>query len=372
MAGLFGGTILTADRITTAGLSQYVQSIAHYLESAKKLKVDVEIQNHPIFDMTPDRLVRLKTRARASHTRSWSAPIATRRSGRSWSLECIQSEIRSSRPVRGARSTNRHSSDQKVDALHALKSRRWLLQALAATLLNGGRVAGQTRVHRKPKPLPAGAVTHDWRAFLGPSHNGVSTETKLSRTLPPPLVWECPKGTGYASPAIAGDRLVFLHRLANEEIVECLHPELGRHPLAIPIRHCVRGSVRLQQRSPVEPGDCRRPCLHHRSRRPAALPGSGIWAARVAAGSAGRVPRAPGFFRDGIDAAGGRPIVDRQRRRAGRAVRGGDGPADGPGRVARRPSMGSKLRVSRSRRGSRTNGGCSCLRAANPIRRRAG
>jgi outer membrane protein assembly factor BamB len=45
--------------------------------------------------------------------------------------------------------------------------------------------------------------------------------------LPPPLVWECPKGTGYASPAIAGDRLVFVHRRADEEIVECLHPETG-------------------------------------------------------------------------------------------------------------------------------------------------
>ena len=69
--------------------------------------------------------------------------------------------------------------------------------------------------------------THDWASFLGPSHNAVSTETKLSRTLPPPLVWELAKGSGYASPAIAGDHLVFLHRLANEEIVECLHPEAG-------------------------------------------------------------------------------------------------------------------------------------------------
>jgi outer membrane protein assembly factor BamB len=108
-----------------------------------------------------------------------------------------------------------------------LISRRSLLQALAAQLLDATRAPGQTRVHGTPKPLPAGAVTHDWRAFLGPSHNGMSTETKLSRTLPPPLVWERPRGTGYASPAIAGDRLVFLHRLANEEIVECLHPEMG-------------------------------------------------------------------------------------------------------------------------------------------------
>ncbi len=106
-------------------------------------------------------------------------------------------------------------------------SRRSLLQALAAQLLTVNTASAQTRVHRKPRPLPIGAVTHDWRAFLGPSHNAVSTETKLNRTLPAPLVWECAKGTGYASPAIAGDRLVFVHRVANEEIVECLHPETG-------------------------------------------------------------------------------------------------------------------------------------------------
>jgi hypothetical protein len=106
-------------------------------------------------------------------------------------------------------------------------SRRTLLQAvLTQTILTTG-ARGQARVVGKPKPLPAGAVTHDWTSFLGPTHNAVSTETKLSRTLPPPLVWEFPKGTSYASPAIAGGRLVFIHRLGNEEVVECLDAETG-------------------------------------------------------------------------------------------------------------------------------------------------
>ena len=106
-------------------------------------------------------------------------------------------------------------------------SRRSALQALAAQALAAGAAFGQTRLHQQPKPLPQGAVTHDWTSFLGPSHNAVSTETRLSRTLPPPLVWEFAKGTGYATPAVAGDRLLFLHRLADEEIVECLHAETG-------------------------------------------------------------------------------------------------------------------------------------------------
>ena len=123
-------------------------------------------------------------------------------------------------------------------------SRRSVLGALAAPLLaprvsvagrrpgarqpgDGPAGSGPAIVHRAPRPLAADAVTHDWPSFLGPTHNAVSTETRLSRALPPPLVWEMPTGSGYASPAIQGDRLVYLHRVGDEEIVECLHPETG-------------------------------------------------------------------------------------------------------------------------------------------------
>jgi outer membrane protein assembly factor BamB len=106
-----------------------------------------------------------------------------------------------------------------------LISRRAVLRAIAAAVPSN--VFAQARAHHKPKALPAGAATHDWTTFLGPSHNAVSTETRLSRKLPPPLVWEFPKGTGYASAAIAGDKLVFPHRIGGEEIIECMHPETG-------------------------------------------------------------------------------------------------------------------------------------------------
>jgi outer membrane protein assembly factor BamB len=107
-------------------------------------------------------------------------------------------------------------------------SRRSVLQALAVAPTLALRTAlGQTSAPRKPKPLATGAVTSDWPSFLGPSHNSVSIETKLNRKLPPPLLWEFPKGTAYSSPAVVGDKLVYLHRLANDEIVECLHPETG-------------------------------------------------------------------------------------------------------------------------------------------------
>jgi len=92
VAGLFGGTILTSDRITTPGLRQYVQSIDRYLDVAKRMKVDIEVQNHALFDGMPGRLAALKARrAGAPH------PFLVTTDGyvRFWSVisECIQAEI---------------------------------------------------------------------------------------------------------------------------------------------------------------------------------------------------------------------------------------------------------------------------------------
>lgn len=86
------------------------------------------------------------------------------------------------------------------------------------------------RFYAKPKPLAKGAVSQDWTSFLGPTHDAKSPETKLLTRWPkdgPKLVWEMRKGTGYSSPAIAGDHLVYFHRVGGFERVECLHPETG-------------------------------------------------------------------------------------------------------------------------------------------------
>jgi outer membrane protein assembly factor BamB len=102
------------------------------------------------------------------------------------------------------------------------------MQALAAVAIGRPRPASaQARLAGAPRPLAPDAVTGDWASFLGPTHNGISTETRLTRSLPPRLVWEFPKGESYTSPAVAGGRLVFLHRAGNEEAVECLHPDTG-------------------------------------------------------------------------------------------------------------------------------------------------
>lgn len=63
VAGLFGGTVLAAGFVPLPGLRQYLSSVAHFVEVAEQMQVDVEIQNHPIFDDTPARLAALAARA---------------------------------------------------------------------------------------------------------------------------------------------------------------------------------------------------------------------------------------------------------------------------------------------------------------------
>jgi metallo-beta-lactamase class B len=68
MAGLFGGTVLTAGFVTADGLREYVKSVAKYGRVAAENHVEVEVQNHPLMDGFADRLEQLKKRgARDPH-----------------------------------------------------------------------------------------------------------------------------------------------------------------------------------------------------------------------------------------------------------------------------------------------------------------
>jgi metallo-beta-lactamase class B len=62
VAGLFGGTILLPGIISDQGLQQYLRSIDHFKEMAKHFKVDVELQNHPLYDEFGQRLAELRER----------------------------------------------------------------------------------------------------------------------------------------------------------------------------------------------------------------------------------------------------------------------------------------------------------------------
>ncbi len=92
------------------------------------------------------------------------------------------------------------------------------------------RSNSQAIFYKAPKLLATGAVSTDWPNFLGSSHQPASDETRILKQFGskgPALVWEMEKGTGYSSPSIQGEYLVYMYRRDDEEIVDCLHPETG-------------------------------------------------------------------------------------------------------------------------------------------------
>ena len=91
-AGLFGGTVLTTGILMTDALKQYTQSISHYLDAAKRANVEVELQNHPIFDGMPEKLARLKA-AKAGDPNPFV--VTNDRYLKMWNIvsECIQAEV---------------------------------------------------------------------------------------------------------------------------------------------------------------------------------------------------------------------------------------------------------------------------------------
>lgn len=85
--------------------------------------------------------------------------------------------------------------------------------------------------HKAPVPRSADAKNEDWPRFHGAQDAPISGETGIASTFPdsgPPLVWECEKGNGYASPAIADGRLVLFHRVKGLETIDCLDPATGQ------------------------------------------------------------------------------------------------------------------------------------------------
>ncbi|MGZ3400521.1 MAG: MBL fold metallo-hydrolase [Caulobacteraceae bacterium] len=63
MAGLFGSTILSNTRLTTDNLAQELASWEKWAKVAKARRVDVELQNHPLFDGMPAKLKAIRARA---------------------------------------------------------------------------------------------------------------------------------------------------------------------------------------------------------------------------------------------------------------------------------------------------------------------
>ena len=61
MAAIFGGAVLLV-RVMSGTREQYLNSIEHFRDEAKKAKVDVYLKDHPLFDGEAEKLVKLKAR----------------------------------------------------------------------------------------------------------------------------------------------------------------------------------------------------------------------------------------------------------------------------------------------------------------------
>src|SRR5438445_13535536 len=71
----------------------------------------------------------------------------------------------------------------------------------------------------------------DWPQFLGPTRNGVYGGNDLSENWPskgPAMVWQRKVGHGFSGPVVSEGRLIFFHRLTDQEVVECLDARTGK------------------------------------------------------------------------------------------------------------------------------------------------
>ncbi|MBK1828722.1 PQQ-binding-like beta-propeller repeat protein [Haloferula rosea] len=76
------------------------------------------------------------------------------------------------------------------------------------------------------------AAANDWPRFLGPTRDGVSTETNLLRAFPddgPPVVWEKELEVGFGGCAVVGDEVYVVDRVRDEsDLLLCLDAATGK------------------------------------------------------------------------------------------------------------------------------------------------
>ena len=78
---------------------------------------------------------------------------------------------------------------------------------------------------------PLAASAGDWPQILGPHRSGVADGEKLAAAWPaggPKKLWTYKLGSGYAGPAVAGNRAIVFHRVEDSEIVEAIDVVSGK------------------------------------------------------------------------------------------------------------------------------------------------
>jgi metallo-beta-lactamase class B len=93
MAALFGGAILLPGRQDVPVLRRYIASVEHFADVTRQRGVDVEVQNHPIFDGMDVKLAALQTR-RAGQPHPFVVGNDGYQQFLSTMTTCMQEEIR--------------------------------------------------------------------------------------------------------------------------------------------------------------------------------------------------------------------------------------------------------------------------------------
>ena len=74
-------------------------------------------------------------------------------------------------------------------------------------------------------------VSDDWPQIHGPGRDGKYWGAPLNTNWPntgPPVVWKRKIGEGFSGPVASQGRVILFHRMANEEIIECLEADSGK------------------------------------------------------------------------------------------------------------------------------------------------
>lgn len=107
----------------------------------------------------------------------------------------------------------------------ALEYDRPLVEPMAADQADMGTVEKLIKDWKPKKRMS------DWPALFGPNRTSYIDANVHPVWGPegPPLMWEVPVGTGYGSPVTASGKVVFNHRVEDQEIVACHDVRTGQN-----------------------------------------------------------------------------------------------------------------------------------------------
>jgi len=91
--------------------------------------------------------------------------------------------------------------------------------------------------------ISTSAVAGDWPQVLGPNRDGVSEETIEPWPGEPTIRWRVGCGAGYAGVAVRGQNVLLWHRVAGDEVLDCLSTVDGQRRWRATFPASYRGGV---------------------------------------------------------------------------------------------------------------------------------